>query len=127
MNGQEAVTAVAKMIVDANTGIRVFKYEKPPKFKGEYIVVNQLSFGRSDFEQSYVNVNIHVPDAASKEPDTRRIAELTRKIEPLFLNAQYDGAYYDIESDSFYPDDDNTHYQNLRIQVTYLNLNQNGK
>lgn len=127
MNGQEAVTAVAKMIVNANTGVRVFKYEKAPKFKGEYIVVNQLSFGRSDFEQSYVNVNIHVPDTASKEPDTRRIGELTQVIEPLFLNTQYEGAYYNIESDSFYPDDDNTHYQNLRIQVTYLNLNQNGK
>lgn len=127
MNGQEAVTAVARMIADADTGVRVFKYEKPPKFKGEYIVVNQLSFGRSDFQQSYINVNIHVPNTALKEPDTRRIGELTAMVEPLFRESLYEGAYYDIESDSFYPDDDGTHYQNLRIQVTYLNLNQNGK
>ena len=125
MNGQQAVTAVAKMIAEAGMGVSVFKYEKPPKFKGEYIVVNQLTFGRSAFQQSYVNVNIHVPDTASKEPNTRRIGALTEMVEPLFRNTLYDGAYYNIDSDSFFPDNDGTHYQNLRIQVTYLNLNQN--
>lgn len=121
MNGYDAVTVIAKNIQD-NTGIEVFKYDKPSNHIGEYIVVNQLSFGKSSINFDIINVNIHIPDINHDSPNLIRIESVTKQLLPLFEHKNYKGAYFDLEQDNILKDVDGTHYKNLRIRTTHVNL-----
>lgn len=132
MKGSEAVTALATYLQQSQD-VQVFKYEKSPKFSGEYIVVNSLpfSFGSAVNINDCINVNIHVPDFTDTQLNAKRLSELSNMIcnlIPKYSDAEDDdaleieGCYYAIISDSNYmADTDNTHFINFKILVTSNN------
>ena len=139
MLGDMAVTAVVKYINDQRimsenkaevTGncqpIIAYKYEKPDAVSGEYIAVNHLPFVHRDVvEEGVVNINIHVPKLKSNLPNTKRLASLAESIVRLFPEGKYlNKAFYEFLSDSRpTPDNDNTYYVNIQINVIFNNLN----
>lgn len=135
MLGDKAVTEVVRHIVtnldvsdESHGNPPAYKYERPQKQEGEYIVVNHLPFVRRRVvEEGIVNVNIHVPVLSSNLPDIKRLATIVEAIVDLFPEETYlgDEAYYEFLSDSRpTPDEDRTYYVNLQIQVTFNNLNE---
>lgn len=132
MRGQEAITIICKILASANLGVRIFKNNRESNFSGtEYIVVNHLQFPQeSGLQEGYANVNIHVKDNDTEEPDSARIGEISDLIEPLFKDTEdaecnrytkCGGAEFSLYDESFLADDDNTHYQNFKIKVVYVN------
>ena len=135
MIGSQAVTDLA-VYIRKNVEVDVFKYEKPEGFKGSYICVNKLptSYGNGVNTSTIVNVNVHVPDLSDQRPDTKALEALSDKVASLIptRNASIEdddqqliinGSWFDLESDSnFLKDTDGTHFVNLRIQVTFVNL-----
>lgn len=123
MNGQKAVKAVFDALSGADLGIQLFKNGKSSGFAQEYIVIGQSAFGREkNMASGFVTVEIHVPDNETGEPDSERILAIADQIEPLFKETLLNGAYYTIYDDSFAAGEDGTHYQNMRIQVTFLTI-----
>jgi hypothetical protein len=134
MRGQDAIVIVDKLISSADIGVKVFKNERPNNFEGkEYIVINQLSFPQEGrpVKNGYLNVNIHVKDAPNGEPYSGRINEITDLVIPLFREetdaeenryTKREGIYFSFDDDGgLFADKDETHCQNLRIEVTYNN------
>lgn len=132
MRGQEAITIICKMLAAANLGIQIFKNNRERNFSGnEYIVVNHLPFSQEPgLQEGYANINVHVKDADTGEPNSSRIDEISGFIDPLFKESddaegnRYTkrcGAEFSLYDDSFSDDDDGTHYQNFKIKVTYFN------
>lgn len=132
MRGQEAITIICKMLATADLGVRIFKNIREINFPGrEYIVVNHLPFSQEPgLQEGYANINIHVKDADTGEPDSARIDEISSLVIPLFKETedaecnQYtkrNGSEFALYDDSFSDDDDGTHYQNFKIKVTYYN------
>ncbi|MBS5485471.1 hypothetical protein [Parabacteroides sp.] len=132
MRGQEAITIICKMLASANMGVHIFKNNREINFSGvEYIVVNHLSFPQEPgLQEGYANINIHVKDAATGEPDSGRINEISESVLPLFkeiedaegnVYTKRSGAEFSLYDDSFSDDDDGTHYQNFKIKVVYIN------
>lgn len=132
MTGQQAITEICKMIAAGNVGVEIFKNRRKNNFSGsEYIVVNHLSFPQeSGLQEGYANINIHVKDVDSGEPDSGRIDQISALVLPLFKETEdvegdiYTvrlGAEFSVYDDSFFPDDDGTSYQNFKIKVLYYN------
>lgn len=132
MTGQQAITEICKMLNAGNIGVKIFKNRRGTNFSGfEYIVVNHLSFPHeSGLQEGYANINIHVKDADTGEPNSGRIDQISVLVLPLFKEAKDGegniytvrlGAEFSVYDDSFYPDDDGTSYQNFKIKVTYYN------
>ena len=132
MTGQQAITEICKMIAAGNVGVEIFKNRRKNNFFGsEYIVVNHLSFPQeSGLQEGYANINIHVKDVDSGEPDSGRIDQISALVLPLFKETEdvegdiYTvrlGAEFSVYDDSFFPDDDGTSYQNFKIKVLYYN------
>ncbi|MCZ2726296.1 hypothetical protein [Bacteroides caccae] len=132
MTGQQAITEICKMLASGKVGVRIFKNRRETNFSGpEYIVVNHLPFPQeSGLQEGYANINIHVKDMATGEPDSGRIDEISASILPLFKEIEdaegnvYTvrlGAEFSVYDDSFFPDEDGTSYQNFKIKVTYYN------
>lgn len=132
MRGQEAITTICKILAAPNLGVRIFKNNRESNFPGrEYIVVNHLPFPQEPgLQEGYVNVNIHVKDDDTGEPDSGRIGEISDLVAPLFQETEdaecnrytrRAGAEFSLYDESFSTDDDDTHYQNFRIKVTYYN------
>mgnify|MGYP006938915967 FL=1 len=112
--------------------MKIFKNRRETNFSGsEYIVVNHLSFPQeSGLQYGYANINIHVKDADTGEPDSGRIDQIATLVLPLFKETEdaegnvYTvrlGAEFSIYDDSFFPDEDGTSYQNFKIKVLYYN------
>ena len=132
MTGQQAITEICKMLASGKVGVRIFKNRRETNFSGpEYIVVNHLPFPQeSGLQEGYANINIHVKDMATGEPDSGRIDEISASVLPLFKETEdaegnvYTvrlGAEFSVYDDSFFPDEDGTSYQNFKIKVTYYN------
>lgn len=132
MRGQEAITIICKMLATADLGVRIFKNIREINFPGrEFIVVNHLPFSQEPgLQEGYANINIHVKDADTGEPDSARIDEISSLVIPLFKETedaecnQYtkrNGSEFALYDDSFSDDEDGTHYQNFKIKVTYYN------
>lgn len=135
MTGLQAVTAVAKHILNANPSVfgegtgKVFKYEKEKGYSGEYIAVNNLPFVHDQSVQSCtVNVNCHVPkQPKTEQPNTKRLEQLVTAVAALFDvsedGAYIGGAYYKYACDSRpVLDNDDTYYCNIEIECTFDNL-----
>lgn len=132
--GDDAVSAAFRFLnankdaLKLGNGNRVFKYERPQTFDGGcYIVVNFLPFVYSDVIcEGTVNINVHVPKTATNEPNGKRLSKMSRQIAEWFREGLYlDGAYYELYSDSRpTPDNDDTYYVNIKLNVTYNNLKQ---
>lgn len=112
---------------------RAYKYEKP-QTKGqsdmtenaEYISVNHLPFvHRGAIGEGVVNINVHVPETKTHEPNTKRLDALTSHIAELFPEDTYIApAYYSFLADSRpTPDSDKTYYINIQLNVRFNNLN----
>ena len=132
MTGQQAITESCKILAAGNVGVRIFKNRRETNFSGsEYIVVNHLSFPQeSGLQYGYANINIHVKDADTGEPDSGRIDHISALVLPLFKETEdaegniYTarlGAEFSLYDDSFFPDEDGTSYQNYKIKVSYYN------
>ena len=132
MTGQQAITEICKILAAGNVGVRIFKNRRETNFSGsEYIVVNHLSFPQeSGLQYGYANINIHVKDADTGEPDSGRIDHISALVLPLFKETEdaegniYTarlGAEFSLYDDSFLPDEDGTSYQNYKIKVSYYN------
>ena len=132
MTGQQAITEICKMLASGNVGVRIFKNRRERNFSGsEYIVVNHLSFPQeSGLQYGYANINIHVKDADTCEPDSGRIDQIAVLVLTLFKETEdaegnvYTvrlGAEFSLYDDSFFPDEDGTSYQNFKIKVLYYN------
>lgn len=132
MTGQQAITEICKMLAAGKVGVRIFKNRRGTNFSGlEYIVVNHLPFPQeSGLQEGYANINIHVKDVATGEPDSGRIDQISTLVLPLFKETEdaegnvYTvrlGAEFSVYDDSFFPDEDGTSYQNFKIKVTYYN------
>lgn len=132
MTGQQAITEICKMLATGNVGVQIFKNRRETNFSGsEYIVVNHLPFPQeSGLQEGYANINIHVKDSDSGEPDSGRIDQISALVQVLFKETKdaegnvYTarlGAEFSVYDDSFFPDEDGTSYQNFKIKVTYYN------
>ena len=131
MTGQQAITEICKMLASGNVGVRIFKNRRERNFSGsEYIVVNHLSFPQeSGLQYGYANINIHVKDADTGEPDSGRIDQIAALVLTLFKETEdAEGNVYTVRlgaeslyDDSFFPDEDGTSYQNFKIKVLYYN------
>lgn len=132
MRGQVAITTICRILSFGNLGVKVFKNKRESNYSGnEYIVVNQLTFPHEPgLQEGYANINIHVKDTGSNEPDSTRIDEISSLVLPLFKEEEdaegnrYTrrfGAEFSLYDDSFSQDDDGTHYQNIKIKVVYIN------
>lgn len=132
MTGQQAITEICKMLASGNIGVQIFKNRREINFSAsEYIVVNHLSFPQeSGLQEGYANINIHVKDADTGEPDSGRIDQIAASVLPLFKETEdaegnvYTvrlGAEFSVYDDSFFPDEDGTSYQNFKIKVLYHN------
>lgn len=130
MTGLEAVTAVAvflnqnKATIFGEKGGSIYKYEKTDSNKCDYIAVNNLPFPhRHTSETSTVNVNIHVPDLPSQEPNTKRLTEIAKEVIGMFDytdGVNLNGAWFKFFSDSRpTPDKDGTSYVNIELDCTY--------
>lgn len=138
MLGSKAVTEIVRLINNAKIKsstdgitesdtkvIRAYKYEKGKKETGEYIAVNHLPFiTKNEVQEGTVNINIHVPQQPSNEPNTKRLDKICDQVIALFPKDLFiDGAYYNYYCDSRpVPDNDKTYFVNLQIQVTFSNL-----
>lgn len=132
MTGQQSITEICKILAAGNVSVRIFKNRRETNFSGsEYIVVNHLSFPQeSGLQYGYANINIHVKDADTGEPDSGRIDQIATLVLPLFKETEdaegnvYTarlGAEFSVYDDSFFPDEDGTSYQNFKIKVLYYN------
>lgn len=132
MTGQQAITEICKMLASGKVGVRIFKNRRETNFSGdEYIVVNHLPFPQeSGLHEGYANINIHVKDVATGEPDSGRIDQISAIVLPLFKETEdaegnvytaRSGAEFSLYDDSFFPDEDGTSYQNFKIKVLYNN------
>lgn len=132
MTGQQAITEICKMLASGNVGVQIFKNRRKNNFSGsEYIVANHLSFPQeSGLQYGYANINIHVKDVDTGEPDSGRIDQISALVLPLFKEEKdaegnvYTvrlGAEFSLYDDSFSPDEDGTSYQNFKIKVLYYN------
>ena len=134
MLGGMAVTAIVKVLNTAiNNGElegfsgRAYKYEKNEKATGEYIAVNHLPFvHREAVGEGTVNINIHVPETTTHEPNTKLLDKYAAKIASMFPEGTYIApAYYEFLTDSRPTlDDDKTYYINLQLYVIFNNLTQ---
>lgn len=132
MRGQVAITTICKILALGSLGVKIFKNNRETNYSGcEYIVVNQLTFPQEPgLQEGYANINIHVKDTGSDEPDSGRIDEISSLVIPLFKEEEdaegnrytkRNGAEFSLYDDSFSADDDGTHYQNFKIKVVYIN------
>lgn len=124
MRGLKEVTSLAVFLHKSEElkGIKVFKYEKKTGFSGEYIVVNHLPSGGSEAVSNMtLNVNIHIPDTETGEPDSLRFDEVCSKIEKILLPDTFiNGEYYSIDGvPALLKDEDNTHFVNIKVNVIY--------
>ncbi len=133
MLGGKAVDAIVKVLNKAieseeleGFGGRAYKYEKPEQVTGEYIAVNHLPFvHRGDVGEGTVNINVHVPETKTHEPDTKRLDKYTARIASMFPDGTYIApAYYEFMTDSRpTPDSDKTFYVNIQLNIMFNNLN----
>lgn len=103
-----------------------YKYDKPSTVRGEYIAVNHLPFRhKGTVEEGVVNINIHSPKMKSGEANTKRLEYLAQVVSGLFPEDTYLGkAFYEFLTDSRpTPDNDNTYYVNIQLNVIFNNLN----
>lgn len=134
MTGLEAVTAVAvylntnKTTIFGEKGGSIFKYEKENGYSGDYIAVNSLPFIHRDaVDTCTVNVNIHVPQLKSGQPNTSRLSHLVNEVVNLFpIDDDYgiflNGAYFRFFADSRpTPDKDDTYYVNIELDCIICN------
>lgn len=130
MKKSELETAVYNLLKNSN--FRVFKEDtRDPNYRGEYIEILPLDFGEEDlFNSSIVNVNIHIPDVQGIK-NSGRLDKAYQEVRPIFrkekdATGQYytihDGFLFSIASSKDYKEDNGTHFRNLRVKVTYLNL-----
>lgn len=131
--GDEAVSSMYRVLssMKKELGLKgkyaVFKYESPQGYdSGEaYIVINFLPFVHSGVVNTGdVNVNVHVPQTARKEPDNARLTKIVKIIAEYFSDPVYmDGFYFEFYADARpVKDNDNTYYVNLKFKVTYNDL-----
>lgn len=134
MLGGMAVTEVAKYLngaIKPNGALasfkgKVYKYERTDETKGEYIAVNHLPFVHRDaVGEGTVNINIHVPETKTHQPDTKRLDQLAEAVASMFPEDTYLGkAYFEFYADSRpTPDSDKTYYVNIQLNVLFNNLN----
>ena len=136
MTGLQAVTAVATYINAATPSVfgsnneqkgKVFKYEKEKGYNGEYIAVNNLPFVHNNPAQvNTINVNVHVPQLPSEQPNSKRLTEIVNEVIALFDSedgAYISGAYFKYFSDGRpTPDKDSTYYVNIQLDCTSKNI-----
>jgi hypothetical protein len=126
MTGLEAVTAVAvylnsnKTAIFGEKGGSIFKYEKKKGYEGDYIAVNNLPFiHRNTSQTDTVNVNVHVKDLNTEEPDTKRLAAIVKEVVEMFNytdGVRLNEAYFKYFADGRpIPDKDGTSYVNIEI------------
>lgn len=133
MLGGKAVDAIVKVLNEAigsgtlkGFGGRAYKYERPEGTTGEYIAVNHLPFvHKGPVGEGVVNINVHVPETKTHEPDTKRLDKYTTAIADMFPENTYIApAYYEFMTDSRpTPDNDKTYYVNIQLNVLFNNLN----
>ena len=130
MLGDRAVTTVWRHLTavfgNVDEEIGIFKYEKESNYSGIYIVINHLPFiHHGPVEEGRININIHVPALRSGLPDSKELSGLTKIVSGLFPeDYMLDGAYFEFYCDSRpTPDKDGTFYVNIKVNVTYNNLN----
>lgn len=82
MNGMQAVTNLSEYIAKNIVDIKVFKFEKPTNFEGDYICLNYLniSYGRAVNTSCIVNVNLHATDMTDSQPDTKKLQSISERI-----------------------------------------------
>lgn len=124
MRGLKEVTSLAVFLHRSEElkGIKVFKHEKKAGFSGEYIVVNHLPSGGSEAVSNMtLNVNVHVADTETGEPDSSRFDEICSKVdEALPPDTFIDGEYYSIDGvPALLKDEDDTHFVNIKVNVIY--------
>lgn len=130
MKKSELETTVYNLI--KGSGFRIFKEDtRDPNYRGEYIEILPLEFGEERlFNSSIVNVNIHIPDVQGIK-NSGRLDKAYEEIRPIFRQEKdatgqyytnYGGFQFSIVSSKDYKEENGTHFRNLRVKVTYLNL-----
>lgn len=128
----ELETVVFSLLKDNGITTRLFMQDtRDPNYRGEYIEIIPLTFDESNFyASSIVNVNVHVPDVNGIK-NAKRLDTLSERVRKIFRQSKdaFESYYTIYRNDMFsivstldYKEDNNTHFRNFRIKVTYLNL-----
>lgn len=128
----ELETVVFSLLKDNGITTRLFMQDtRDPNYRGEYIEIIPLTFDESNFyASSIVNVNVHVPDVNGIK-NAKRLDTLSEQVRKIFRQSKdafesyytiYRNGMFSIVSTLDYKEDNNTHFRNFRIKVTYLNL-----
>lgn len=108
----------------------ICKHKRDGGSKLEDVVVNALPAINTQLQQSFANVNVHVPDLVinvngqeQKQPNHVRLKELADITMTVLDNQQTSGYYYEVEQQSLFDDPEaGDHYINFRIKFFIENL-----
>lgn len=132
MTRVELETNIYTLLKESGITTRIFKQDtRDPNYRGEYIEIIPLTFDESSlYASSIINVNVHVPDVNGIK-NSKRIDILSEQVRTVFRQEKdatesyytiYNNGMFSILSTLDYKDENETHFRNLRINVTYLNL-----
>ncbi|MBD9177614.1 MAG: hypothetical protein EGP82_00275 [Odoribacter splanchnicus] len=132
MTRVELETNTYTLLKGSGITTRIFKQDtRDPNYRGEYIEIIPLTFDESSFHaSSIINVNVHVPDVNGIK-NSKRIDILSEQVRTVFRQEKdatesyytiYNNGMFSILSTLDYKDENETHFRNFRINVTYLNL-----
>jgi len=110
-------------ILNAATGIGIFKLTKPSKrTDSEYIVINSLPMGPGVLQKCPVNVNYYVSDMQPGTPDLDKLETGTEQFMTVLEDVSETGLHIDFESQEYFrePGQDK-HYSNIRLSVKLIN------
>jgi hypothetical protein len=112
---------------------KLCKFERPLNSVLEDVVINALGLDRDDLQEGVLNVNVYVPNIKfedrptdKSQPDTGRILYLS-KLTNLALGSGEEiwdasGKWcFCIQQDNPFPDTNNQHYINFRIEFYLTN------
>ena len=126
-----AYLATSALMSDANKpNGGLYKYQRPLNSAKEDVVVNSLAQGRGQISEGVLNVNIYVPNLThpvvakgdNTQPNVPRLKYLTN-LASIALDEVYGEDYnFRVQQDNLFPDANNQHYVNLRIEITSINI-----
>lgn len=113
---------------------KVQAFQRPLNSTKEDVIVNSLTLDRDVVQKGMLNVNLYVPnellqnkvtgEVDASQPDMERLAYLSQVASDFLKDHWYGGGTlnFEVQSDNLFPDKNNEHYINLRVEFRALNV-----
>ena len=108
----------------------LYKFQRPLNSVKEDVVVDNIAQGRGQVSKGVAIVNIFVQNLEltiaevvdRTQPNYSRLKYLTT-LSSNALEEVYGNDYnFEVQSDNIYPDTNNQHYVNIRVEFTSINI-----